>query len=168
MIREAAQEIAKMLDYTPATDLRKLVKRLGGKITEPTEQDENSASIIVDAEEKSFTINLQPDLFPLRERFYIAHELGHLFLHSRMEENLTAPCCGSCVQSQAELEAELEADMFARAFLMPTDAWEEAKKLYGTNSIQLAAHFMVPEPLAWQRLQLEAKAKAPAAMKEAS
>jgi len=145
-----AGKIVKVLDLQPGSDLEPVIKRLNGKIEYLpfTERDSKQASIIVE-EGGAFTIRLIPILFPLQKRMSIAHELGHLFLHSRYGE--VALKAYHDTEEEDELVEE-EAHEFACEFLMPTKLLRQAAKRFGNDSINVAAHFMVPEPVARQRM----------------
>lgn len=62
-----------------------------------------------------------------RQRFTVAHELGHYFLHDRTEPFLDGPTGKFRVMSRDELSKdgtdprEIEANLFAAELLMPTE-----------------------------------------------
>ena len=67
-----------------------------------------------------------------RQRFTIAHELGHFFLHNRGEHALRAPLlmARSGVSSQGVKKEEIEANQFAAELLMPREFLLEALEDY--------------------------------------
>ena len=145
-----ADTIAKALNFKAGSELEPIVERLKGKIEYLpfTEGDSREASITVE-EGGEFTIRLLSFLFPLQKRMLIAHELGHLFLHSRYGE--VALEAYHDTEGKNEL-VEDEAHEFACAFLMPTQTLRHVAKVFENDSVQVAAFFMVPEPVARQRM----------------
>ncbi len=78
-----AEETARALRLKSGDAMEPLVARLGGKITYRSSSDsivEIPESIKV-FESNKFTIYLPLNTSMERDRFTIAHELGHLFLH---------------------------------------------------------------------------------------
>jgi predicted transcriptional regulator len=145
-----AEKIAKALKFLPGSDLEPVVEHLNGKIEYLpfNGKDSKYASITVE-EGGKFIIRLLPFLFPLQKRILIAHELGHLFLHSRYGE--VALQAYHDAEEKNEL-VEAEAFEFACGFLMPEKQFYKVAKHSNNNSIMVAAYFMVPEPVARQRL----------------
>ena len=146
-----AETIAKALNLRAGSDLEPHVIRLGGSITYLpfAERDSRWASITVEAF-GIFTIQLPTITFPLQKRISIAHELGHLFLHA----NYGRVALKAYHDAKGENElVEYEANEFARAFLMPAKSVRRIAKIFNYDSIGVAAHFMVPEPVARQRMQ---------------
>ena len=148
-IIEYADAIAEHLKFQPGDDLELLVNRLKGEI-EDMESDGSGQACITVNEDGSFIIRLFPFLFPLQRRLSIAHELGHLFLHSRYGE----------IPIEAFHDAENEDDLvedeahyFACAFLMPRKEFRKAAMLFGRDTVGIAAEFMVPEPIVRQMMQ---------------
>jgi predicted transcriptional regulator len=145
-----AGKIVKALNLQPGSDLEPIVTRLRGTITYLpfTEEDSKEASITVE-EGGQFTIQLLRILFPLQKRMSIAHELGHLFLHSRYGE---VPLQAYHDPEDKNGLAEIEAHEFACGFLMPAKSFCKAVKCFNNDSVRIAAYFMVPEPVARQRM----------------
>jgi len=147
-----AEKIALALNLKTGDDLEKLVaQRLPGKIENlPGSKKQEKASITVKSG-GDFIIRLFSSLFPLplQRRMSVAHELGHFFLHSRYGEEELEAFCDAEDEDEA---AEKEASEFARAFLVPTALLNKAVDCFGRDSIQVAAHFMVPESVARQRM----------------
>ncbi|HIJ85109.1 MAG: protein of unknown function DUF955 [Magnetococcales bacterium] len=150
IIEELAERFAGVVQFSHGDDLRHIVEqKLGGKLRYADANewlDTASGSITVEAPNK-FTIILANFTGPLRNRFTIAHELGHYVLHSRLGEiPLTAP-------RKDRSPAESEADWFAAAFLMPKKPFLEA--LEGMNGHLnldlLAGRFLVSKPAAKYR-----------------
>jgi len=143
-----AESIADILKLTPECDLVDVVKNLGGNI-EVLSLDRNRKKASITVKHGSFTIRLNPFLSPLQKRMSIAHELGHWFLHS----NLGKEAIEACHSMEAENRvAENEAHLFAYGLLIPTKKLKEFVAKFGDDSTRVAAHFLVPEPIARQRI----------------
>src|SRR6059036_3982032 len=82
-VHAEAERFAESVGYRPGDELEPIVERLGGRIEihEFAELYE-TGSIRVDGEGR-FTIFLPPYTGHLRDRFTVAHELGHYVLHSQ-------------------------------------------------------------------------------------
>ena len=145
-----AKKVAEALNFKPRSALETVVEYLGGEIkTLPfSVADSKRASITVE-EGGKFTITLTPILFPLQKRMSIAHELGHLFLHSRYGEVALQAHHDSDEENDV---VEDEAHEFACEFLMPTKLLRKIANFFDNDTIKIAAYFMVPEPIVRQRM----------------
>ncbi|MDX3968269.1 MAG: ImmA/IrrE family metallo-endopeptidase [Bradyrhizobium sp.] len=140
-----AADVANQLSYAPGADLSPIVAKLGGRITIQNVLDFNrvpSGSIRIDAPGR-FEIFLAAHTGPVRDRFTIAHELGHYVLHylypnriGRKVERLEAQRYGSG-------RVEWEANWFAAGFLMPVAQFRERFGLLQGSQAALAAEFGV-------------------------
>jgi len=151
-VHEFAENVATELGYKPGNeqkkDLKKCIQKLGGRlhylgglVWEQTD----SGSIIVHGE-TDFDICISNFTGPLRNRFTIAHELGHYFLHSRQGEiPLKAQRFGSN-------QAEWEANWFAAGFLMPEKPFSKDYNK-GFRIYNLAIKYGVSESAAEVRLK---------------
>ena len=86
---------------------------------------------------------------PERDKFTIAHELGHLILHYPLvaRENPGVPMCATrwVDESNADLvRAEWEANWFAAAFLMPSDEFIARYQSGGLSPAALRFKVSVP------------------------
>ena len=124
-----AESVAKQLDFHPGNDIYSLVNTLGGQINvEDTllSDPESSGSLYVNGE-KQFRIVIPSHTSPERDRFTLAHELGHYVLHylwqkkrdPRFPDRVMAFRRGSD-------RMEWEANWFAAAFLMPQEQFKTA------------------------------------------
>lgn len=149
-VESIAANIAKQLNFRPGDDLKEIVTRLGGKITYFdfwTKEGSKSGSIIV-AENKDgkseFEIRLALDTGILRDRFTIAHELGHFILHFLYRKQILN-------EEINELEAdrygggpaENEANWFAASFLMPKEEYIQKYHDFSGNHYSLSEYFKV-------------------------
>ena len=149
-IFEFAERIGEALNLQPGSDLEPVVKRLKGTIEYMPliAGDFQKASITVE-KGGSFTIRLSSVIFPLQKRFSIARELGHLFLHSKYGD---VPIEVFHDMENENEQVEDEAHEFACALLMPAIIVRKVIKAFDGDSIAVAAHFMVPEAVARQRM----------------
>lgn len=85
-----------------------------------------------------------------RDRFTIAHELGHYFLHY-LEPEVDGPrTFGRGERNRAETQANI----FAAALLMPTEFFRQAHKRFGNDWWTLAEIFGVSPKAAEVRAQV--------------
>lgn len=120
-IEEYAQRVASAIHFEIGSDLKLAVERLGGRVSYVAldEMMNQDGSIFVH-QEADFDIILPQYTSPKRDRFTIAHELGHYFLHSRQGE---VPIVA---YRQGSSRIEWEANWFAAALLMPAEEFREA------------------------------------------
>lgn len=130
-IDKLGERAAEALGCGPGADLNSIVERLGGRvIVGPADRTGSTGFLEVSKEsDVRFTIALSPYPGHYRNRFTIAHELGHYFLHSKGgQQELYAT-------RQAGSRVEWEANWFAAAFLMPSEhfvrEWNQAQGRVG-------------------------------------
>lgn len=133
---------------TVPVDLEKLVRRMGGSIQVRFDGYRDPESLYV-AEDGTFTVFVPPNTSMLRDRFTIAHELGHLMLHHDMES--TEPVS---FQRYGRSREETEANAFAGALLMPADKFRTAWARHGRNLAKVARQFQVSQSAADVRRQV--------------
>lgn len=121
-IDKLGERAASNLGYQPGGDLVALVASLGGEVIYgPVDRTGSTGFLevpdISDLKEgdRRFRIVLSPYPGEYRNRFTVAHELGHYFLHSEAGKR---PLYAT---RQAGSRAEWEANWFAAAFLMPAE-----------------------------------------------
>lgn len=153
-IGEIAGLVAHRINFSPGDDLTPLVEKLGGECkyldTEEYYFKGGNARIVVDAPSR-FTIYLHKLGGLFSNRFAIAHELGHYFLHSKMGQTpITATHSEKTVSPE-----EWEATVFAAALLMPKTEVKRLSKR-GLTDFDLSAKFSVsPEAVAHWKKMLE-------------
>jgi hypothetical protein len=142
-----AAKVAWKLGYTAGAALEPIVQRLGGRLTYQSLDDltRSEASIRIDGP-GNFEIFLPDHTSSERDRFSIAHELGHYFLHYPKRQGLMV------AQRFGSTRVEWEANWFAAGFLMP--AVEFTAVCRAGDLAEAARHFKVSVPAA------EARAKA--------
>jgi len=135
-IEKIALRVAEKLAFTPGDDVEDIVQRFGGKVKR-VQMDElvHQDSIFVKGP-NDFTIHISDGMGPMRNRFTIAHELGHYILHSKFGETII-----EANRSGQPDRAEWEANWFAASFLMPEASFREAAKTKSTQ--ELAVIFQV-------------------------
>jgi Zn-dependent peptidase ImmA (M78 family) len=137
-----AEGFAADVGYQPGDDIHELIHRLGGKIviedtllTDP----ERSGSLFVEAED-DFRIILPAHTGSSRDRFTLAHELGHYVLHYLCDDTQTGRMMALRRGSD---RIEWEANWFAAAFLMPAEQFTNRYNELDGNLSQIADEFGV-------------------------
>ena len=144
-----AEQLAINLEFKAGDPLDPLVSQLSGKITYRNPIGAEKPESIRIEPTGEFEIFL-PSVTSLgRDRFTIAHELGHLFLHfplvqnSRPENGMKATRWVD--ETNQDLQrCEWEANWFAASFVMPSGSFREACRQYGSIST-VASIFGVTE-----------------------
>lgn len=130
-IFKVAESVASQLGYEPAGDLYELVEGIGGRIeVEPTLSTDpaSSGSLYVDGMD-DFEIILPSHTSLVRDRFTIAHELGHYYLHyvwPHEQGKLSDRRVYALRKGTNRIE--WEANWFAAGFLMPERAFRQAHR----------------------------------------
>jgi predicted transcriptional regulator len=156
-VDDYAAKVASILEFDVGAPLEPIVSRLGGEISynAPEEHAEKSGAIVARAPE-DFTIYLASFTSPIRDRFTIAHELGHLFLHLPMVKKRDPDATMIATRwvdetNQDQQRAEWEANWFAAGFLMPAEEFLE----YKDHDVEyIASRFNVSVQAAQIRLKL--------------
>jgi predicted transcriptional regulator len=140
-----AEHIAKQVDYKAGDDLKELVTRMGGRIAYVDFWGGSSSSSgSIEIKNNSFEIRLALDTGMMRDRFTIAHELGHYVLHylypnQKQGRNIT----WLVAERNGSGQVEKEANWFAAAFLMPEAEYRETYAKYSGDHVVLSSHFQV-------------------------
>jgi predicted transcriptional regulator len=134
-IEALAERFADQVHYQPGSDLHSLIEQLGGQIEIHDLNELGRTGSIHVRGPGEFTIFLPPYTSRLRDRFTIAHELGHYVLHSRFGKQQIR------VMREGGGRTEWEANWFAAAFLMP--AAEFRKVAPNKTDAEIALHFDV-------------------------
>lgn len=121
-----AEQVADKLGVKPGDRLEPVIGALGGRIVYGTAHDQalRAAEAIVVRSARDFTIYLPATTSVQRDRFTVAHELGHLLLHfpkvvqSSPGSRMVATRWVDMSDADAQ-RAEWEANWFAAGFLMP-------------------------------------------------
>jgi Zn-dependent peptidase ImmA (M78 family) len=132
VINSVADLVRSSLRLSCPYDTEIAVQELGGRIIQDVDNMAIDACIRKEGED-SFVIDLNGKKPFLRERFTIAHELGHLFLHMGFlinkdlwgnqqkvfQDSVYYRMSGNYTQEESE------ANEFAAAFLMPRNEFKE-------------------------------------------
>jgi Zn-dependent peptidase ImmA (M78 family) len=122
---EVARRILSEHDLVRApVPVERLAKKLGARLSyQPFSENDDDVSGLLYRDGSRTIIGINSTHAPTRQRFTIAHELGHLLLHpgkpmilDRARVNLR-----NSVSSMASDTQEIEANQFAAALLMPRD-----------------------------------------------
>ena len=125
--------VSEKLEYQAGDDLAPYVERLGGEIEVRSWKKPPEDGSIQVRGQGDFTIFLSPYTGPLRDRFTIAHELGHYFLHSLLGKRRIY------IRREGSNRAEWEANWFAAAFLLPQNFFRKMWEETGGNVEAIAA-----------------------------
>jgi Zn-dependent peptidase ImmA (M78 family) len=129
-------------------DVHALLKTLGGEI----EVDNRAESLEV-REPGDFTVIIPTHTSQVRDRFTIAHELGHYFLHYRAPESHRIGERTSTFTRLGSNVAETQANVFASNLLMPADHFKDVFVRQDCNIVTVAEHFGVSVPAARVRAE---------------
>jgi len=153
--RLAAQALARVEEAdrsVSADDLPDLVERLFGIDVAIIGLDEDFDGLAVSTDDAKLIV-LATSRLPSRQRFTVAHELGHLLAGDdhgvHLDEDIFSP-------AQRKDPGELRANAFAAAFLMPEPELRAAGAGISEASFaELACHLGVsPQPLAYRMREL--------------
>ena len=155
-IAEVAAKVAKQVGFVPGGDLREVVRRMGGTIAHVELSGENgSDSGSIEINGAHFEIRLAIATGPLRDRFTIAHELGHFVLHYLYpKQHMGAQFERMVAQRYGNDQAEREANWFAAAFLMPEAEFRADYEAFDGSHSLLSSKYQV------SRVASEIRAKA--------
>lgn len=140
-ISSLAESVARQLGYEPCGDIADAVGKLGGRIQiEDTllSDPEQTGSLFVESE-NDFRIIVPSHTSPTRDRFTVAHELGHFVVHYawRRKQGVMAEPKMVALRRDSD-RVEWEANWFAAAFLMPEEAFR-ARYAECQNSVDATA-----------------------------
>ena len=137
-IAKIADHIATQSAFAPGADLEPVVKALGGtiKFVDLDESGASSGSIRI-RDFRDFEISLAAHTGVLRDRFTVAHEIGHYVLHFLIPTQVHGTKLANVYASRfGNDDAEKEANWFAASFLMPQAAFANS---YDVNSGAISA-----------------------------
>ena len=118
MINSLAEDVLSAYNISvPIGNIDEIVEKLGGTIQKEAFFSDGA----VEKEGNGFKIIVSPFQDEKRERFTIAHELGHLFLHMgyRTNNELWEKQENNIYHRIGNSEKEYQANEFAAAFFMP-------------------------------------------------
>lgn len=140
-VEQFAETVAENVGFMPGDSIEDLVERTGGKLVVGSSGngDAESGSIVAHAVD-DFTIYVSRHTSLKRDRFTIAHELGHLLMHldpiKQSDPNAGMRATRWVDETdKSQKRAEWEANWFAAAFLMPKDNFTADYKALGLASV---------------------------------
>ncbi|MBA9077087.1 ImmA/IrrE family metallo-endopeptidase [Rufibacter quisquiliarum] len=140
-IENQAISILKELDInTLPIPIEDIAKRRGVQI-KPYDLGEDVSGVLLIDKDKS-VIGYNPTESVVRQRFTIAHELGHFELHRKYSElfvDKDKPLFRNQDSSTGEFKREKEANAFAAAILMPEHLIQKVANNLGLNFIDEVA-----------------------------
>jgi predicted transcriptional regulator len=141
-----AESVAGQLGFGPGDDIHGLVARMGGRVDiEDTllSDPELTGSLYVEAPDR-FRIVVPSHTSPERDRFTVAHELGHFVLHYLWAKKQNPELPDKVVAYRRGSDRiEWEANWFAAAFLMPEQEFRDCFDRLGGNIRAVASAFGV-------------------------
>lgn len=155
MIEKITQLVREKLELSTPVDLNEAVERLGGKCV-AVSTDEYDAKIEKADSDYQFRVNYAKGQIETRQRFSIAHELGHLFLHMLNQNGKPDKVAYFRGKENNNSFAEWEANEFAASLLMPREEFINCcrAKCDENGNIdlnQVADHFKVSKQAAYVR-----------------
>jgi hypothetical protein len=153
-IASFSEGVASSLTFRPGQPIEQIVSNLGGAISYKNPIGEAKPESIRVEPTRAFTIYLPSMTSASRDRFTIAHELGHYFLHFPQVQQ-ASPGSGMRAyrwvddSSVALQRCEWEANWFAASFIMPET---EFRRVYAEGQAALVSReFGVSEKAAMVR-----------------
>lgn len=143
-VYKLAESVARQIGYRPRGNLHEIVAKLGGRVSyRDFWSDNDSGSLIVESS-NDFVIFVAKNTSLERDKFTIAHELGHYVLHYLWPaRNSNEPQGKMKANRYGSDRAEWEANWFAAAFLMPEVEFRSAFYASGGDFVSLAEEFGV-------------------------
>ncbi len=148
-IERLAEDFARQQGFSPGDRIEAFIAALGGRIEylgTPESWTAEDGSLYVHGP-GDFEILISAFTGPERDRFTIAHELGHYVLHSDAgEKPLKATRFGST-------RPEWEANWFAASFLMPAEHFRQTCREFRNDADLVAARYLVSSRAAEVRME---------------
>ena len=123
LIRKKVKQLLEELGvHDPPVPVRKVARQCDARIVlVPGEEDKDLSGFLYRGSDHSI-IGVNKDHVPVRQRFTIAHEIGHLLLHEHDQVHVDRGFrvrLRSDISSQGTDRDEMEANRFAAELLMP-------------------------------------------------
>jgi len=154
-INSFAEDLAGRLNFQPGDAIEPIVARFGGRIVyhNPVVHHGHAPESIRVFSARHFEIYIPSTTSIERDRFTVAHELGHFFLHypmvSRQNPNVAMVATRWVDETDTtQQRAEWEANWFAAAFLMSSQPFRSEFTRQSGNLRAVAARFCVSVPAA--------------------
>ena len=126
LIRRTVNRLLEELEIEePPVQVKAVARHCGARIVRvPGEEDDDLSGFLYRDGEKAAVIGVNKDQAAVRQRFTIAHEIGHLLLHENDQVHVDREFkvqLRSGVSSQGTNLDEVEANRFAAELLMPSE-----------------------------------------------
>ena len=148
--RRAAELLRKLGLHRVPVDVHSVAERLGAKVVYEDLDDDVSGFLLREGGVSTIAINQQHH--SNRQRFTLAHECGHLYLHADRGDRLWVDKTlffRDANSSTGDRRAEIEANQFAAGLLMPGElvlsTFEPDHELTEADIVRLALRFEVSE-----------------------
>ena len=144
-------------NLTPGFNFEQLLNTLNIQLKEESLSDDLSAVLAIKNDKKLITLN--SNNHPNRQRFSIAHEIGHLKLNHKISLDITKQTVihhRDKISSTGTDTDEVEANYFAACLLMPSFQIEKHLKFdksFDHNVVQISEIFKVSAASATLRLK---------------
>lgn len=145
-----AESVAEQLEFEPGDDIVEVVEKLGGaiKIQDTLLEDsEHTGSLFVEGG-NDFKIVIPSHTSPQRDRFTIAHELGHYILHYLFPKDKGVLVEKMMAMRRDSHRVEWEANWFAAGFLMPNELFKKRFEKFDGDLNRVASYFAVSKSAA--------------------
>jgi Zn-dependent peptidase ImmA (M78 family) len=154
----ATELLVKFDLFSEPVDVEMVAKKLGATIVFDNLDDDMSGFLL--REKSVVTIAVNKLHHPNRQRFTIAHECGHLYLHADQGDRLwvdkayTSVFFRDASSSTGDKLAEIQANQFAAGLLMPEELLHAhlTDELSDVDIFRLALRFQVSEQAMTLRL----------------
>lgn len=132
----AAKVLSEAKVHAPPVKLSGLLLQQGVSLTSAPAEDHLSGFVLKKSGSKP-VIGFNSELPPVRQRFVIAHELGHLLLHNKngLHVDRSPAKHDGGVNADGLDEDEVEANRFAAEILMPEPWIREEVKMIGHPAV---------------------------------
>lgn len=150
--RRRAQAILDMLGVdNPPVNVHEIANELGFEVIPYDFPEETSAVLHIDAENKAIGVNRHHS--KTRQRFSIAHELGHFLQgHGDFGDSVATFEDGSYNYADPQNRQESEANELAAELLMPEKMLNRDLRETGLDVPRLAETYQVSEQAMWIQL----------------
>jgi predicted transcriptional regulator len=138
-----AENTAAQLGYLEDYDIAKIVKKLGGKVEFRDFWGLSEHGGLEVQSPKEFTIFVPSHTSVERDKFTIAHELGHFVLHYLLSPNSHEKAGNFRASRYGAEPEEVEANRFAASFLMPKKEFQASYQKNKGNLFAVARTFGV-------------------------
>ena len=135
-VERFAELLSEQLGYKPGQELEPIIQELGGALNRVDFWFDNTPPPALRVEPGgTFTLSVPSHNSYFRNRFTIAHELGHYFLHYLLDDAVDKDTdYFEADRSGRNERVEWEANWFASAMLMPRSLYiKKYKKLDGLH-----------------------------------